>query len=386
MAYWKIKYIPNIDKENPRVAYLNGQIVALSKIISQIPLAPDIAEELNALKIKREVLGTTGIEGNCISEENIENMQLNLDEVVAKGAGKEQQEIINSFKCFQYIIGTAKVQYHGEITEELIKKLHQINTQNINYGKSRPGEYRTHNVKVGKNYECEKFEEIPQQMKNFVHFINSPEVLELSPAVRAILAHFYLVSIHPFGDGNGRTSRAVEAYVLACANENTTGFYSLANFYYKNREEYFLQLDQARFKYKGDLNAFVLFALNGLVTEIYSISEEVISFSKKLAFDNYARELYAKKKVSKRSMAILELIKMLNQCSIGNILTPQNELISSLFGNVSERTIRRDIQKLLDHELIERKGDILTPNYNVMNRFTPQNEVLANMEKKMNNL
>ena len=77
---------------------------------------------------------------------------------------------------------------------------------------------------------------------------------------------------------------------------------------------------------------------------------------------------------------------MLNQCSIGNILTPQNELISSLFGNVSERTIRRDIQKLLDHELIERKGDILTPNYNVMNRFTPQNEVLANMEKKMNNL
>ena len=386
MAYWKIKYIPNIDKNDFRIAYLNGQIVALSRIITQIPLAPDLAEEINALNIKREVLGTTGIEGNYISEENIENTQLNLDEVAAKGTGKERQEIVNAFRCFQYIMSTAKKQYHGEITEELIKKLHKINTQDINYGKSKPGEYRTYNVKVGKNYECEKFEEIPQQMKNFIHFINSPAILELSPAVRAILAHFYLVSIHPFGDGNGRTSRAVEAYVLACANENTRGFYSLANFYYKNREEYFIQLDQARFKYRGDLNAFVLFALNGLVEEMYSISEEVIDFSKRLAFDNYARELYAQKKLSKRGMAILELIKMLNKCSIESILNPQNELISSLCGNVSERTIRRDIQKLLNYELIEKKGDILIPNYNVMNRFTPQNDTLANIEKKINNL
>ena len=108
MAYWKIKYIPNIDKENPRVAYLNGQIVALSKIISQIPLAPDIAEELNALKIKREVLGTTGIEGNCISEENIENMQLNLDEVVAKAQAKNSRRLLIHSSAFNILLALPK--------------------------------------------------------------------------------------------------------------------------------------------------------------------------------------------------------------------------------------------------------------------------------------
>ena len=37
------------------------------------------------------------------------------------------------------------------------------------------------------------------------------------PAVRAIAAHFYVISIHPFGDGNGRTSRAVESFLLVGA-------------------------------------------------------------------------------------------------------------------------------------------------------------------------
>ena len=78
---------------------------------------------------------------------------------------------------------------------------------------------------------------------------------------RAIAAHFYLVSIHPFGDGNGRTARAIESFLLYQAGVNAFGFYSLANFYYRERDRYVRELTDARFHHGGELTPFVLFGL-----------------------------------------------------------------------------------------------------------------------------
>ena len=95
--------------------------------------------------------------------------------------------------------------------------------------------------------------------------------------VRAIAAHFYVVSIHPFGDGNGRTARAVESFLLYRGGINARGFYSLANYYYRFRHRDVALLDSVRFSSDHDLTPFVRFALDGLLGELEDVHGEVLA-------------------------------------------------------------------------------------------------------------
>lgn len=105
-----------------------------------------------------------------------------------------------------------------------------MNTEGCGYPTNEPGSYRGFEVTVGDSYPPDH-REVPELMRRFTEFINSRVVVErYGPLVRAVLAHFYLISIHPFGDGNGRTSRALEAYLLCQGGYNVRGFYSLANY------------------------------------------------------------------------------------------------------------------------------------------------------------
>lgn len=51
-------------------------------------------------------------------------------------------------------------------------------------------------------------------MEDFVQWLNSPEAQRLHPIKYAALAHYKLVFIHPFADGNGRTARLLMNFLL----------------------------------------------------------------------------------------------------------------------------------------------------------------------------
>ncbi len=98
------------------------------------------------------------------------------------------------------------------------------------------------------------------------------------------------MGIHPFGDGNGRTSRVIESFLLYKSGVNARGFYSLANYYYQNREEYVDTLDLVRFKSSPDVTPFIRFAVRGLVEELHQVHQEVIREVRMISFKDYARE------------------------------------------------------------------------------------------------
>ena len=137
----------------------------------------------------------------------------------------------------------------------------------------------------------ENGEEVRRLMAEFTRWFNTGHAREWDPVIRAIVAHFFVISIHPFGDGNGRTSRAVESYLLYQAGVNARGFYSLANYYYRNRSAYVQGLDNVRFRTDPDLTPFVLFALKGLVEELEIVHQEVIAEVQIISFRDYAREI-----------------------------------------------------------------------------------------------
>ncbi len=69
--------------------------------------------------------------------------------------------------------------------------------------------------------------------------------------LRAALAHFWFVTIHPFEDGNGRIARAIGDMALSKADGTKDRFYSLSSQIEAERKEYYLQLEAAQ---RGDLD------------------------------------------------------------------------------------------------------------------------------------
>ena len=114
-------------------------------------------------------------------------------------------------------------------------------------------------------------------MREFIRWFNTGAPTRWHPIIRAIVAHFYVVSNHPFGDGNGRTSRGVEGYLLYRAGINARGFYSLSSFYYENRPAYIYSMNRIQIQMNEDLTQLVLFALSGLDEELRAVYEEVIA-------------------------------------------------------------------------------------------------------------
>ncbi len=93
------------------------------------------------------------------------------------------------------------------------------------------------------------------------------------------------------GDGNGRTARAAESYLLYQAGVNARGFYSLANYYYRNRAEYINHLRRVQSRARDDLTRFVLFALRGLSEELEAVHGDVIDEVRIISFRDHAGEV-----------------------------------------------------------------------------------------------
>ena len=112
-------------------------------------------------------------------------------------------------------------------------------------------------------------------MQAFIDFVNSPSLKSEHPVVQALLAHFFLVTIHPFGDGNGRVSRLLEAGILFQSDYNVQGFYGLSNFFYRNADDYRVRLQRCRGARPFDVTPFVSFGVQGFVAELAGINNFV---------------------------------------------------------------------------------------------------------------
>ena len=271
----------------------------------------------------------------------------------------------------EYIRERSQLHPGGFIYEAMIKSIHRLTTEGCGYGGNVPGVYRNHGVHAGE-YTPPGPEKIPGLMAQFIEFINGRPVAEkYGPLIRAILAHFYLISIHPFGDGNGRTSRGIEAYILYSGGYNVRSFYSLANYYYKKRDGYIEKLQAARFIHKGRLAEFVQFSLAGFGSELEQVQEEILHFITLLMFKDYVKELHEKDRISWRSVALLDyMTKEEKTIRLQDLKTNEHYLAKFIYRKYKGvRTLNRDIKQMSDLDLVKITDGYLQPNIEVMQKF-----------------
>jgi Fic family protein len=282
-------------------------------------------------------------------------------------------------------IATLTRESNMDLSIGLICDLHKMITQQIDYSNNTPGEYRTIPVRTG-NYQPPPPNQVKDLMDQFIYWFNSIAIEKWEPIICAIIAHFYLVSIHPFGDGNGRASRAVESFLLFQSGINARGFYSLSNYYYNNRSNYIQMLDSVRFETDGNLTPFIVFALTGLLEELTSIHKEILSEVKWIAFKDYSRETLSRnnKLTTKSGDRMFHFLLMLGSkpIPIKNLKLGQYPQ-SGLYRHVTERTLARDIKFLKEHNLITIDKEGIAANLAVMERFTAPLELQRKKQQRV---
>ncbi len=333
------------------------EIDETDRFIRDLPSFPRVSELIYREELVRAVGGTTAIEGNALSLEEISEAFDKADRSARLEVA--EMEANNSRRVYEFLIDFAQRSPHQPLAEELIRQMHTITTREIPYLGNEPGAYRTTQVSFGvprRPALLQTESDVRKAMQAFVVWLNDRQRGNFLgfPLVKANLAHFYLTEIHPFVDGNGRTARALEALVLyRSGGFNRYCFWSLANFFSRNRDDYLAHLRNVR--ERSDIMPFLEFSARGAKEELTRIKALALTKVKKLMYMDYVHYLHREKsrqqtKINERIVALLSIL-----CEVGKTRFDEfasHPAIRGLYASVSDSTRLRDWRKMLQLNLI----------------------------------
>lgn len=99
------------------------------------------------------------------------------------------------------------------------------------------------------HYQAPDASRLEKEMRVFLTWFNGSAPLD--PALKAAIAHFWFVTLHPFDDGNGRIARAIADMALARSEGSPQRFYSMSAQIRAERRSYYAVLEASQ---KGELD------------------------------------------------------------------------------------------------------------------------------------
>jgi Fic family protein len=322
--------------------------------IGDLPILPSYASRLEEELIRRSIFGTAALEGNPLSEDEVGTILKESPEESVQSSAK--QEILNLKNAYQVLTASGSEEQRIDIDEHLIKGLHRRITEGIAYPSNIPGGYRNHRVEVGDAahggvYVPPKIlPDIQTLMARFIEWAHSEEMTGINLTLRAALAHFHLGKIHPFGDGNGRTARLLEAVILSRGGVKYVPT-MLSNFYYRHIDDYFIAFREAEKTKDHDVTPFLELFFTALIQSLLEIKEKVTGFIRYLTLKDWFDQLLQARDISRRQHDLLRLLLDLDQpFTRADLFTLPSFRI--LYRQVSEMTARRDIARLKELNLL----------------------------------
>lgn len=187
----------NIGHKLQEVDALKAQLLNLR------PLSPEALQKIQEAWDIENTYESNRIEGNTLTLQETA-LVVNEGITVAGKSMREHLEAINHVEAIQYIKDFAKK--NTDISERTIKEIHSLILHGIN--KRDAGAYRTVPVVIsGSRHIPPQPYLIEPQMGQFMETFCQMEKDCVHPVLIAAYLHDELVRIHPFIDGNGRTSR-----------------------------------------------------------------------------------------------------------------------------------------------------------------------------------
>jgi Fic family protein len=328
-----------------------SRIEAAEEVIRHSPLLPLWEKQFKEEAIVRAAYHGTHIEGNQLGKDEAKDVLLGKEII---GRPRDIQEVINYRKVIDFVDEEAKKEI-DKITEPLIKKLHRLITDRI-IDSAQAGEYRTKQVIIRNSATGEvtfrppPAMEVQFLMREFIYWINKITKDEMHPVLKAGVVHHELVRIHPFIDGNGRVARVLATLILLLGGYDIRRFFSLEEYYDKDAIAYYQNLQKAS---AGDLSSWLEYFTLGAAIEFDRVKEKILKLSKDVKMKEKfgGRQIY----LTERQIKIIEYMQ-----EIGYL---QNQSFLTIFPDISEDSVLRDVQDLTKKGLIKKVGSTKAARY-----------------------
>jgi Fic family protein len=220
---------------------------------------------LNALTL--DVVKSSEIEGEILNYEQVRSS-------IARRLGINTAGLVSSSRHIEGIVEMmldATQRYYLPLTEDRLLGWHAAlfpagysGPYKIEVGKYRTGEMQIVSGAIGKekvHYEAVKSKLVKMEMDKFLDWFNSDSTLDL--VLKAAIAHFWFIIIHPFDDGNGRIARALTDMLLAKSEGSGERFYSMSSQILIERKRYYDVLQSVQHTSK-DISEWLNWFLNCL--------------------------------------------------------------------------------------------------------------------------
>jgi Fic family protein len=343
---------------------LLGEAQSKCHHVGGVPLLPATAIRLHRLYLAKGALATTAIEGNTLSEEQV---LAHLDGRLELPPSKHylEREVANVIEAANSIGSRLLEGAEDRLTPDLLQRWNVAVLEGLPLEPDvAPGRWREHSVTAGR-YLGAPAEDCPWLVERLCEWLNGfePELWAGQPGetriasalLRAVLAHLYLVWIHPFADGNGRTARLLEFHILVGAGLPSPAAHLLSNHYNETRAEYYRQLDAAS-RSSGGVLAFLEYALRGFVDGLAAQIETIREQQWAMTFEHFVDQHFAGRHsppdLRQRDL-VLDLGRREAIIAIDEIplLTPR---LARAYADRTRKTLTRDLNALVSEGLIER--------------------------------
>lgn len=342
-----------ISYDGLALANVLAEAKAAALSLRTIPYQRRWVDALQQIELKREVAGTSRIEGAVFTDRELDAAMKESAEQLHTRSQRQAHAVVQTYRWL------AKLPDDLPINSDLVCGIHRRIVEGADDDHCPPGRLRRRdeNVNFGapRHRGTEGGEECEESFGAFTNTIQR-EYQEHDPIIQALAAHYHLAAMHPFLDGNGRTARALEALMLRRAGFRDTSFISMSNYYYDEKNAYLSVLAQVR-QNGHDLTPFLLFALKGITVQARRLLNEIqLQISKEL-FRSLAIELFGrlktprKKVIAQRQLEILNLL--LNEGALElSALMQKMQSQSRNLKNPSKAVIR-DLATLLSLKAIK---------------------------------
>ena len=307
----------------------------------------ELRSEARLETLTTEVVTSSAIEGELLNPEEVRSSiarRLGLDAGGLVPSGRDVEGIVE-------MMLDATREYHRPLTTERLFSWHaalfptgRSGIRRITFAAWRTDDSGPMQVISGPmgrekvHIQAPAAQRLPREMERFLEWFNTEDAID--PVLKAALAHFWFVTIHPFDDGNGRIARAIADMSLARADESPDRYYSMSSQIESERSSYYERLER-RQRGELDITEWMEWFLACLGRALESAEEALSAVLYKARF----WEMVGRHRVNERQRAVLH--RMLGDFE-GQLGTSKYAKLAKC----STDTALRDIRELLDRGII----------------------------------
>jgi len=319
-----------------------------------------IIGHMNALGFSdKEEATLTALTLDVVKSSEIEGELLNYEQVrssIARRLGINTAGLVPSSRHIEGIVEMmldATQRYDLPLTEKRLFGWHAAlfptgysGPYEIEVGNYRTGEMQVVSGAMGKekvHFEAVKAENVKAEMDRFLDWLNSETMLDA--VIKAAIAHFWFIIIHPFDDGNGRIGRALTDMLLARAENSGERFYSMSGQILNERKRYYEVLQSVQHS-TGDITEWLEWFLQCLKNALLATENTTQKVLQKAEF----WKQHEQTSINERQRLMLN--KMLDGFE-GKLQTSKWAKITKS----STDTALRDIKDLIEKGILKQTAD-----------------------------